>query len=865
MVKLHFDATSRPPVSTISLTFGKSKSEFRWTDRRSMTFDEFGALLSQDAIGQKDGTCYTPATFAGNARRMDQAVRIDIVVLDADCGHTLDEIRNALLAKKWRGIVHSTYSHLSDTTVIAAEAADKWMAENGTDDIGAYMLSKKGYLPRILKGARIADETLDGRSRSYIVKHQPCPKFRIILPLQDPWIADDYESQSVANASWRERIGALAHALGLHHDQSCVDTSRLFYFPRHQAGAEFIFLPTEGDECPLWALPDVPATPAAMPLLEAAQGAAKPTLVPADHMIYRANDGTWINLSEWAAGKANEFEIVKAIRTRAPHMLGSRRTGVKQHILCPHNDAHVTGGNDTTGTFIVNASQVKDAGLPSITSGFVIHCVHNGCAGRDRLAFVHKMLCDGILSIPDLTDPEFLIDPLPRVDFTALKTPKKIDTFAALYADLPGVMHDMHHYICATSAKPQPALNLGAVLAFMGAAIGRKVKLQNWGLRPNVYILGVAHSGSGKERALSACKEMAQAAGLFEKLIGVEEVASDAGIISSVMEQPAQVMLLDEVSSLISAVNSQKAGSHMAGVISTLLKLYSSSHTRFKSKSYADSSKVQSVDQPCVSLYGCSTPRGLFSALTSKDIHSGLLSRAVLFDAGDNDPRRTPPQQMPVPQSIIDWLQAWDAMPLNNNPLNYAGGNPVIDPVVVMMTQDAMDLSEAFEDEMHIAKVAARARGMDALYVRAGENALKFALIRACAPPAVSGAKGPAIDKSTLRVDAGIMAWAISLSRSTIENMDKASRDQISDSLFETKVKLFRDMVKQAGQRGITLREMGRQSAGRLPDRERQDIIRLLRETSDIYFVENVNAGKRGVKRAAYVHGSFIQEPPQED
>jgi len=55
-------------------------------------------------------------------------------------------------------------------------------------------------------------------------------------------------------------------------------------------------------------------------------------------------------------------------------------------------------------------------------------------------------------------------------------------------------------------------------------------------------------------------------------------------------------------------------------VISTMLKLYSSSHTTFKSKSYADLDKVSYVDQPCVSLYGCSTPKGLFSALSSKDI-----------------------------------------------------------------------------------------------------------------------------------------------------------------------------------------------------------------------------------------------------
>jgi hypothetical protein len=58
---------------------------------------------------------------------------------------------------------------------------------------------------------------------------------------------------------------------------------------------------------------------------------------------------------------------------------------------------------------------------------------------------------------------------------------------------------------------------------------------------------------------------------------------------------------------------------------------------------------------------------------------------------------------------------------------------------------------------------------------------------------------------------------------------------------------------------------MGRQSAGKLPQRERDDIIRLLHESGDIFFVDNVNEGKRGVKRPAYVHRSFIKGQADED
>ena len=101
----------------------------------------------------------------------------------------------------------------------------------------------------------------------------------------------------------------------------------------------------------------------------------------------------------------------------------------------------------------------------------------------------------------------------------------------------------------ATSATPEQvqavfpdadlsAAALGAALAFSASAIGQRVQLQRWGTRPNVYVLAVAHSGAGKERPQSACKMMARSAGLFSDMIGVEEVASDTGIVNAVMRAP---------------------------------------------------------------------------------------------------------------------------------------------------------------------------------------------------------------------------------------------------------------------------------------------------------------------------------------
>lgn len=858
----------------ITITLGTSVREVAWRNRCDLSFDDFAKRLTTPSVGNKDGACYTPAIFDGLARRMDKAMRIDVAVLDADCGHNLMELETAIRKKGWAAIIHSTHSHLTNTTSIAATPFEKWQAETPEGTVEAYLLQKKGYLPRVVKGARITDEVRDGAARNLVVEHQPCPKFRIVIPLEKPWIAADFESQNAANTRWRERIGALAHALDMHHDQSCVDTSRLFYFPRIKS-QDSVFeysIISDGVPCPLFDLPDAAIE---APLFNVP---AQPRLqeVKAEHISAVSEDGEFIDLTSWAAQYAKRFQIVDALKEKASGIFASRKNGVKAHIICPNSGDHITGGAEQTGTYAVNASDLYRANLPSIKSGFVIHCMHAGCSHHDRLDHLRAMLADGTLEISDLTDERFLV-PEETVDVSGMvknligSTPKiKHGEYKAydkasnipphLYVNLPPVMKDMHEFICGTAVKPQPALALASVLTFFGAAIGRKAELQDYGVRPNIYALAIAHSGAGKERLLSAPKQAATAAGLFEKIIGVEEVASDAGIVTAVHKQPNQVMLLDEVSFLIGATNNAKAGVHMTNVTSTLLKLYSSSGTKFKGKSYADADQIKTVDEPCVCVLGCSTPAGLFAALGSKDVTNGLLSRFVLFDAGDHDPLGGTPAKMPVPDSVVTWLQAWDQRDLSANVTEMFGGVRRIVPETVSMTPEASIVARDFEAEMHAAKIAARERGTDALYVRARENALKFALVYACSAPACIGDDGkPKIDPSALCVTGDIMRWACELSRVTIQAMETGARDEIADTPFEGRLKAIRRLVEKAGSRGLTEYEIKRQRPGKLPERDFRDVIKALTDAGDIALIANVNQG-RGRKRQAYVHKAFFEE-----
>lgn len=874
-VAMHDESEAR----RITVTLGRNRMEMRWTERRQFTFDAFAAALAEAPVGVKDGTCYTPATFTGTARRMDQAQQIDIVVLDADSGHTLDEIRDAVAGQGWRAIIHSTYSHLTTTTAIAAGAAEKWLAEHPQATPADYMLAKKGYLPRVVEGARIVNEVSEGSARNLIVEHAPCPKFRIILPLARPWMAAEFESQAVANAAWRERIGALAHALNLDHDQSCVDTSRLFYLPRRRDEAQpFEHVVLRGEPCDLWSLPDA-APRAAAPLFDAQprQPDARPVQgFDPFHKVATTPAGERFDLTAWAAEFGGRFEVVHALRARAPGVFSSRRSGVKHHIHCPNAGSHLTNSGEGTGTYCVNASDIGLAQLPEI-SGFTIHCMHNGCAGHDRLDHLRAFLEAGTLAPADLTNPEFLTAAPPRVDVTALIQPRaglmeddeEDEDFEAsgntpqgegsipphLYADLPGALGLMFEWTLATAPKHQPVLALGSSLAFCAAVIGQRVQLEGFGTRPNIYVLAVAHSGAGKQAPFNACKRVARAAGLTKDLIGPEELASDAGIVTAVLKSPAHLMLIDEVGFILTATNSRNASPHVANITGTLLKLYSSSASTYSSKSYADGDKVKTVDEPCVSFYGSCTPDALTNALTSKDITNGLLSRMVIFDAGEHDPRKKMPSSEAPPIELVDWVTAWRGIPPIQNPQARIGFEPVLEPRIVRMTEEAKAISQAFDDEMHEAKLKARKSGTDSLYVRAHENALKFALIRACASaPPINGEGGARIDESALVVDAKIMRWATELARATVARM-VATTKYITNTQFQADVLALEKAIKQAGPRGATMRDISRVAAGKHPEKMLKELLSQLMRSGEVYGVQ-IKTKTR--PREAYVHASFI-------
>ena len=106
--------------------------------------------------------------------------------------------------------------------------------------MGAYLLEAGKLSPTLSKTATACPRTHAKDGIVYRAAHDPAPRFRIVFYLAQPYVfLKDGTTQAERIEEWKLRLYALAERVGVEMDESCVDPSRLFYFPTHAPGRPF--------------------------------------------------------------------------------------------------------------------------------------------------------------------------------------------------------------------------------------------------------------------------------------------------------------------------------------------------------------------------------------------------------------------------------------------------------------------------------------------------------------------------------------------------------------------------------------------------------------------------------------------------
>jgi len=372
---------------------------------------------------------------------------------------------------------------------------------------------------------------------------------------------------------------------------------------------------------------------------------------------------------------------------------------------------------------------------------------------------------------------------------------------------LDGALKLLVDYILASAIRPQPWLAVGASLAALGALMGRRVRTES-NLRSNLYVLGIAESGGGKDHARKAIKEALFAAGQGAH-IGGERIASGAGLITALVRQPAILFQIDEFGRFMAnVVDKRRAPKHLSEIWDLFTELATSAGTTFFGAEYADQKERprQDIIEPCTCLHGVTAPGPFWEALRSGSLQDGSLARFLVFRSTVDIPdrNRRAAALTPVPAALVAALQRVAAVGAGTAAGNLQGiAAPVIkpDPLVVAMDGAATAIFDALDDEMTARQRAAVGSDQSAALARVWENTAKVALIKAVS----ANPEAPVIRGE----DA---SWARDVVAHCVATLLLQAERHLADNEHEANHKKVLRLIDAAGATGLSRTEFYRQS-----------------------------------------------------
>ena len=397
-----------------------------------------------------------------------------------------------------------------------------------------------------------------------------------------------------------------------------------------------------------------------------------------------------------------------------------------------------------------------------------------------------------------------------------------------------GLVGDIARWMQESAGCPQPILNLGAALVLCGSVFGRKVKDESNG-RTNLYAMGIGESSAGKDHPGRCILRILQAAKADALLGG--EVSSDSAIEKCLADSPTKLFVMDEIGHFYRTINSSSKNSpHLQTIIPTFMKLFSAASTLYVGKQLRDGD-ARKIDQPCVSMWGVTTPDIVFENMTREELRGGWTARNLVFITHDQPVYRFT-RECPVPESISTTVSAWFRRSVSA-PDGTGNLLAAMTPqqIVVPTTPEAYRILDDFN-------VRARSRYqrlMKAedkcayLWGKALENARRVALIVAC---------GERYDGA--EIGAYEAGYAVKLIETLLRSMSSEVGNRVAENEWERMKKRIVKIVEDSGPSGITQNALTRRTQFIKDQRTRMGYVSDLVEAGLVFrIVTRTSAGGR--------------------
>ncbi len=294
---------------------------------------------------------------------------------------------------------------------------------------------------------------------------------------------------------------------------------------------------------------------------------------------------------------------------------------------------------------------------------------------------------------------------------------------------IPGLVAEVMEFTLANAPYPNVGLAFCGAIALQSYLCGRKVQSTD-DLRPNIYLLALASSGTGKDFPRKVNSRVLFEIGHISAL--GDKFASGQGIQDALLRSNAMLFQNDEMDGVLRQINFDR-DNKLESIPNILLTLYTSADAVYPIRVKAGQKEASSIDQPHLTLFGTATPQYFYESLSQRMLTNGLFARMMIVDIGKRGRGQRPGSARHVPDSILQKARWWAEFQPGR-----AGGNlhqlhP--DPRAVPLTPEAEEAVDRLqwmgEDEYAKADAAGDEMSRTA-WSRTCENAKKLALLYAC-------------------------------------------------------------------------------------------------------------------------------------
>ncbi len=315
--------------------------------------------------------------------------------------------------------------------------------------------------------------------------------------------------------------------------------------------------------------------------------------------------------------------------------------------------------------------------------------------------------------------------------------------------DVPGLVGDITRWITRTGRKPQPVLALGAALAIVGTAAGRKFAGPTRSAT-HLYVLALAPTGAGKNHPLDQI--MRTMTVTMPRELGPSAFMSYSAVVKRLDRHPVVLCAMDEFGSFLAKINNRKNSSgHEQAISGVLRTAWGCSFSSMTTPEYAsDPSRV--IHSPALTIYGASTHEEFYRSLQGADIHNGFLNRFLILST-----RIRPDEQEPDldPYNLPDEIKAGiDQIFYAGNPLATATAhNTCADAPQIMIPWKSPSAQEVYRA---LCREVQGREAEDSFLARTSEMAIRLATIAALG----ESSESPAVSEANMRWGAALAMWS---------------------------------------------------------------------------------------------------------